>query len=51
MRFLQSRKTKMERSRTELSEIMKDVIRLLQGFIRIRNPLETKKEFNLEKNV
>ena len=41
MKFFSSRKTKVERNRTELCEIMKDVIRLLQAFIRIRNPLET----------
>lgn len=41
MRFLQSRKTRTERSRTELSEIMKDGIRLLEASLRIRNPLET----------
>ena len=41
MKFLLSRKTKVERNRTELGEIMKDVIRLLRAFIRIRNPLET----------
>lgn len=41
MKFLLSRKTKVERNRIELCEIMKDVVRLLRAFIRIRSPVET----------
>lgn len=41
MRFLQSRKIKMERNRTEVCETMKDVIKLLPDFTRISNPFET----------
>ena len=43
MRFLQSRERRMESNRTELFEIMKDVIRLLADFVRIRNSLKLKR--------
>ena len=51
MRFLQSRERRMESNRTEIFETVKDVIRLLADFVRIRNSLKLKRSSTWRKNI